>query len=219
MTKLLVFDWDDVVTLGSKEGYYACYRETLKDLGITFHEDELHRRIQRRWGQPFREELKELLLERPELIDKACELFEHKFWGDVFIRELYEIDGANELLAYLHRKYILAVATGNHPDMLQKKIFPRFNIPNVFAQIITAFDIPPEKTKPDAYMLEYIMKSQGVKPNETVYIGDAENDARMAQNAKVEPIIVLTGHLNKQQAENLGVNQILLNITQLKELF
>lgn len=219
MIKLIVFDWDDVVTLGSKEGYYACYRETLKALGIIFPEDELHRRIQRRWGQPFREELKELLLEKPELLDHAGELFERKFWGDVFVRELREVSGANELLTYLHSKYILAVATGNHPDMLKKKIFPRFNIPNVFSQIITSFDVSPEKTKPNPFMLEQIMNTQKFTPDETVYIGDAENDARMAQSANVEPIIVLTGHLNKQQAESLGVKRILLDITTLRELF
>lgn len=219
MIKLIVFDWDDVVTLGSKEGYYACYRETLKELGIVFPENELHRRIQRRWGQPFREELKELLLERPELLNHASELFEQKFWGDVFVRELYEVSGANELLTYLHSKYTLAVATGNHPDMLKKKIFPRFSIPDVFAQIITSFDVPPEKTKPNPYMLEHIMKIQNVTPAETIYIGDAENDARMAQSAKVEPIIVLTGHLNKQQAEKLGTKRILQDITALRQLY
>ncbi len=219
MTKLLIFDWDDVVTLGSKEGYYACYRATLKDLGIVFPEDELHRRIQKRWGQPFHEELKELLLEKPELLDKADKLFEQKFWGDVFVRELHEVREANNLLTYLHNKYTLAVATGNHPDMLKKKIFPQFNIPDVFAQIITSFDVPADKTKPHPYMLEQIMKAQNTTPEETIYIGDAENDVRMAQNAGVEPIIVLTGHLNRQQAERLDVKRILSDITYLKEIF
>lgn len=218
MKKLLIFDWDDVVTLGSKEGYYACYRETLNELGIVFPEDELHRRIQKRWGQPFHEELKELLLEKPELIDNADKIFEQKFWGDIFVRELYEVNGANELLTYLHSKYTLAVATGNHPDMLRNKIFPQFKIPNVFAQIITSYDVPPEKTKPHPFMLEQIMKTQNVTPSETLYIGDAENDARMAQSAGVEPVTVLTGHLNKQQAEQLGVKLIFPDITYLKKI-
>ncbi len=219
MKKLVVFDWDDVVTLGSKEGYYACYRETLNALNIVLPEDELHKRIQRRWGQPYQEELRELLLERPDLLNQANKLFEEKFWGDVFVRELREVPGANELLTYLSSKYTLAVATGNHPDMLKKKIFPRFNIPDVFAQIVTAYDVPPEKTKPDPYMLEQIMKTQQCTPSETIYIGDAENDAKMAQNALVEPIVVLTGHLNRREAEKLGVKQILPDIITLRQLY
>ncbi len=219
MKKLVVFDWDDVVTLGSKEGYYACYRETLNALNIVLPEDELHKRIQRRWGQPYQEELRELLLERPDLLNQANKLFEEKFWGDVFVRELREVPGANELLTYLSSKYTLAVATGNHPDMLKKKIFPRFNIPDVFAQIVTAYDVPPEKTKPDPYMLEQIMKTQQCTPSETIYIGDAENDAKMAQNALVEPIVVLTGHLNRREAEKLGVKQILPDIIALRQLY
>lgn len=219
MKKLVVFDWDDVVTLGSKEGYYACYRETLNALNIVLPEDELHKRIQRRWGQPYQEELRELLLERPDLLNQANKLFEEKFWGDVFVRELREVPGANELLTYLSSKYTLAVATGNHPDMLKKKIFPRFNIPDVFAQIVTAYDVPPEKTKPDPYTLEQIMKTQQCTPSETIYIGDAENDAKMAQNALVEPIVVLTGHLNRREAEKLGVKQILPDIITLRQLY
>lgn len=218
MTKLIIFDWDDVVTLGSKEGYYACYRETLSDLDISLPEYELHRRIQRKWGQTFREELKELLAEKPELVDRACEIYDRKFWGDVFVRELREVEGANDLLTYLNKKYILAVATGNHPDMLRKKIFPRFGIPDVFAQIITSFDVPIEKTKPHPFMLETILHDQDAKPSETIYIGDAESDVRMAQAAGVEPIVVLTGHLNKEQAEKLGVKRILTDITDLRNM-
>ena len=36
MIKLLIFDWDDVITLGSKEGYYQCYRKTIKEFGIEY---------------------------------------------------------------------------------------------------------------------------------------------------------------------------------------
>ena len=67
MLKLIVFDWDDVIILGSKEGYYNCYRETLKELGVVLDEKEMDIRIRRKWGQPFRIELAELLQEQPHL--------------------------------------------------------------------------------------------------------------------------------------------------------
>ncbi len=218
MLKLIIFDWDDVITLGSKEGYYQCYRETIKDLGIEFSEEELHKRIQRKWGQPFKEELRELLMEKPELLNKATDIFEGKFWGNTFVNSLKEVDGANELLISLNKKYTLAVATGNHPKMVKEKIIPRFKIPEVFSQIITSFDVPVDKTKPDPYMLEQIIKNEHVKLEECLYIGDAENDVLMAQNAGVEPIVVLTGHLDKEKAEKLGVKNILPDITFLEEI-
>ncbi len=218
MIKLLVFDWDDVIILGAKEGYYVCYRETLKEFGIVFSEEELHRRIQRKWGQPFREELEELLIEHPELLKKACEVYEKKFWGDTFLRALKEVEGANTVLETLSRTYILAVATGNHPRMLSEKIMPSFRIPNVFRQILTAFDVPPARMKPHPYMLETIMNTQGVSSDETLYIGDAANDVLMAQRAHVEPIVVLTGHLTRMQAEQLGVKTIIPTVTDLPDI-
>ncbi len=219
MLRLIIFDWDDVITLGSKEGYYQCYRKTLKEFGIVLPEDELHRRIQKKWGQPFREELKELLLEHPGFLDKAVEIFrQKKFWSNTFVNCLYGVKGANETLIKLSKKYKLAVATGNQLQMLQEKIIPKFKVPNVFAQIITSHDIPPEKTKPDPYMLEIIMNKQNVNPNECVYVGDAENDVQMARNAGVEPIVVLTGHLNKEKARELRVSKIIPDITYLEKI-
>lgn len=218
MIKLIIFDWDDVITLGSKEGYYNCYRETLKELGVTLEESEMHIRIQRRWGQPFREELKELLAEKLQLLNQACDIFEKKFWGDAFVDCLKEVDGANDFLEYLSEKYTLAVATGNHPRMIKEKIIPNFKIPDVFVQIVTSFDIPADKTKPNPLMLEMILKKQKVKPEEAVYIGDAVNDVQMAKKTGVEPIVVLTGHLKKEDAEALGVTKIYQDITYLKEI-
>src|SRR3989339_59819 len=103
MIKVIIFDWDDVITLGAKDGYYQCYRETIKEFNIVFDEKELHERIQRKWGQPFREELKELLLEHPELLDKAVEIFDKKFWGNTFVDSLKEVSGANRVLEYLSK--------------------------------------------------------------------------------------------------------------------
>ena len=118
----------------------------------------------------------------------------------------------------IYKKYILAVATGSHPKMLKEKMIPKFHVPDVFSRIITSFDIPVDKTKPNPYILERIMKKENVYPNECVYVGDAENDVLMAQNAGIDPIVVLTGHLNKERAEALGVKNIFPDITHLKEI-
>jgi phosphoglycolate phosphatase-like HAD superfamily hydrolase len=61
-----------------------------------------------------------------------------------------------------------------------------------------------------------IMESEGVSPAETVLVGDAASDMQMAWNAGIEPVAVLTGHLNRQQAEKLGVEHIIDNVTLLE---
>ena len=67
-------------------------------------------------------------------------------------------------------------------------------------------------------MLEKIMEAQDVLPSETVMVGDAENDVLMARSAGVEPVVVLTGHLNRSQAEELGVKYIIDNVSLLQSV-
>lgn len=221
MIKLIIFDWDDVIILGSIPGYYACYREALKAVGVVLDEDELDRRIKSKWGQPFREELRELLREHPQLLDKATDIFyNEKFHGSTFVNELSEVEGVNELLQKLSKKYKLAVATGNQRKMIFDNIIPKFNIPSVFCQIVTSHDdgIPPEKTKPDPHMINIILEKQGIQPNQALFVGDAKSDVQMAQNAGVEPVVVLTGHLNRDEAKALGVKHILDDVTKIEEI-
>ena len=219
MIKLIIFDWDDVFTLGAKEGYYACYRKAINDLGVFLSPEEENKRILAKWGKSFREELKELLKEKPELIDDACKIFDKAYWGNTFVDALAVIEGTNEMLVRLHKKYKLAVATGNHHKMLHERILPYFNIPDVFSQIISSHEIEDqEKTKPHPYMLELIMNKQNVSPNETLYVGDAKTDVQMARSAHVTPIVVLTGHLSRQEAEDLGVEYIIEDVTKLEDV-
>ena len=60
------------------------------------------------------------------------------------------------------------------------------------------------------------MELTGMKPDETVLVGDAANDVKMARNAGIEPVVVLTGQLNRQEAEALNVRYIIDNVTLLE---
>lgn len=219
MIKLLAFDWDDVFSLGAKEGYFACYHKALDDVDVHLEPEEEKKRILAKWSKPFREELKELLKERLDLVDKACEMYEKEYWGSTFLNCLSVLPGINELLLRLKEKYILAVATGNHPKMLKEKIIPQFGIPNVFSQIFSTFEIEdPEKMKPHPFMLQDIMKKLGCKAEETLFIGDAKTDVQMAYNAGVIPVVVLTGHLNRKEAEELKVKYIIDKVTSIESV-
>ncbi|MBU4245864.1 MAG: HAD hydrolase-like protein, partial [Nanoarchaeota archaeon] len=50
------------------------------------------------------------------------------------------------------------------------------------------------------------------------YVGDAKNDVLMARNARIEPIVVLTGHLSKSEAEVLKVKHIIPDVTEIEEV-
>lgn len=62
------------------------------------------------------------------------------------------------------------------------------------------------------------MQDQNIKPEETVFVGDAKSDVEMARAAGVTPIVVLTGHLTKLEAEDLSVRYIIDDVTQLEKV-
>lgn len=218
MIKLIIFDWDDVITLGSKEAYFACYHNALISVGVHLSQAEEHKRILAKWSKPVREELKELLKEHPERIDQAHETYQ-KEKDRIFLKTLRMVKGTSELLQKLNKQYILAVATGNTTDMIQNIIIPHFNIPMVFSLILSSHDITDvRKTKPHPYMLNVIMNNFKVSPRETLYIGDAKTDLLMAQRAEVTPIIVLTGHLSKTEARSLGAQWTIPDVTHLQNI-
>lgn len=96
---------------------------------------------------------------------------------------------------------------------------PYFHIPDVFSQIVSSYEIAdPAKMKPDSYMLDVIIKKQGVSPSDTVFVGDARTDVQMAYNAGVTPIVVLTGHLNYQEAKDLNVKYIIDDVTGIEQV-
>lgn len=217
--KLIIFDWDDVITLGAKDGYFACYDFALERVGISLPDHIKKQRILKKWGTNHHEELTELLQEHAELIEKATKAFEEGFFGDVFVNSLRMTDGTLEALERLAKKYKLAVATGGHPRLLTERIIPKFRVPQVFEVIVSGYELAdPTKTKPDPYMLDSIMEKLHVKNAETIYVGDAENDVLMARKACVESVVVLTGHLSKQKALQLGVRYVIANLTVLETI-
>ncbi len=219
MIKLIIFDWDDVFTIGSTEDYYACCREALRGVAIDLGAAEEDRRIRAKWGSGHAAQIKDLLREHPELVSKAIEIYEANFFGDTFVDHLRIVPGSQELLETLTKEYKLAVATGGHPDILKQRILPKFEIPDVFSQIVTIYDSDDlSHAKPHPYMLHKILKTQNVSSEDAIMVGDAANDVQMARNASVLPVVVLTGHLNKEQANALGVQHIINAVTDLPKV-
>lgn len=218
MIKLIIFDWDDVIVLGAKDAYFASYHKALTDLGVHLTPDEERKRILAKWSKPAREELKELLKEYPEFIDHACDIYK-KEKERVFLKSLSILPGIQKLLLALSKHYILAVSSGNTVDIIRNQIMPLFKLPDVFSKIVSSHDISdPEKMKPHPYMLDVIMEAFKVAPNEALFVGDAATDVQMARDAGVIPIVVLTGHLSKDEAENLHVKLVIPSIMYLPKI-
>lgn len=216
MTRLIIFDWDDVFTLGSTRGYHACYHKAAIGVGVELDPAEEERRIASKWGSPHRIELEALLVENPELVDEAVKIYEEALFGDVFVDELTLVDGAKELLKGMEGRYKLAIASGINPKLLKERVFRKFDIPQIFDKIITSYDLDdPRKAKPHPHMIELVIEYLGVKPQDTLMVGDARNDMLMGKRAGTQTAAVLTGHLSRQEAIDLQVDHVLEDVTKL----
>lgn len=128
MIELIIFDWDDVFTLGSTAGYKKCYHEAVVGVGMSLSPEEEMKRIQAKWDASHIEELAELIKEKPELLDKAVQVYEENLFGNTFVDCLSIVPGSASLLERLSKKHKLALATGVHPKLLRERVMPKFNI-------------------------------------------------------------------------------------------
>lgn len=150
-------------------------------------------------------------------MDRAYEVYHQHAHGPTFVNQLSIVPDSQEFLRSIATKHTLAIATGAHPQVLHDLVMPKFHIPDVFAKIMTIYDLDDmAHAKPHPYMAQAIMKELGFTPEESVLVGDAATDIQMAQGAGIEPVAVLTGHLNRQEAEELGVRYIIDQVTELE---
>lgn len=215
MVELVIFDWDDVFTLGSTAGYFACYHAAASGVGVELTSSEVEQRIRSRWGQPVEEELRALLPVNPELVSEAGVVYESHLFGATFASHLSLVPGAIELLRLLEGHVQMSVATGLHPRVLQEQVMPRFQVPHVFEHVLSVYDVAPEHAKPSPFMVQELLRRHQLRPEQAVVVGDSPGDMKMARKAGVEGVAVLTGHLDRTGAEALGVRHILDRVTDL----
>lgn len=218
MVKLIIFDFDGVIITGSNEGYFKCYHKALEAVDINLDPVEERRRILEIWGKGYVFQLEYLLKEHPELLPRAIKVYESCYYSPTFSENIRLIKGADISLRQLAKKYRLAIAAG----MMRKTLdtfLKKFKIAKVFQKIMTSDEIVnPKHKKPASYMLNQIISNFSIDKNEVVYVGDAEGDVKMARNAGIIPIVVLTGHLTRKEAENLKIKHIISDITHLQEV-
>ena len=75
-----------------------------------------------------------------------------------------------------------------------------------------------KKHKPDPEPLLFVINQLDVKPEETIYVGDAISDYECARDAKVEYFAVLTGSLRRKDLEKLGVKNTINSVVELRDL-
>lgn len=215
MIRLIIFDFDGVIITGSHEGYFTCYHRALEAVGVQLDPAEEKKRIIENWGKGYKLQLEYLLKDHPRLLSKAIRAYAKYYYSPLFSKNIRLIKGVKNTLRALAKEHTLAIASG----MMKKRLYEllqKFNIRDISQAIIAGDEIQnPEDKKPAPVMLNKLLEYFSISKEQAVYVGDAANDVKMARNAGIIPIVVLTGHLTRKEAISLGVQTIIPDITYL----
>lgn len=218
MLKVLIFDFDGVIIKGSNEGYFTCYHKALDAVGVHLGFEEERKRILEIWGKGYKLQLQKLLAEHPELLLKAIKAYEKCYYSPLFSKNIRLVKDADKTLKNLANNYKLAIASGMMRKTLDK-FLQQFKIADLFELVVTSDEIEnPDDKKPAPYMLNKILMQFFVDKSEAVYVGDALSDVKMAKNAGITPVVVLSGHLTGQEAKKLDVEHIIFDLTYLPQI-
>ena len=149
-------------------------------------------------GPPLDEETKELchVYSTPQLFahlypdntEKAREAERVAYGIDYrpFLEYMDPAPGLHDVLRALKTSYQVALATNRGKSI--PSLLERFELEGVFDVVSTILEVPRPKPAPD--MLLHCLERTGLAPEESVYVGDMENDLIAAEAAGI-PFILL----------------------------
>ncbi|MDX1346319.1 MAG: HAD-IA family hydrolase [Sedimenticolaceae bacterium] len=196
MYQLLVFDWDGTL-MDSEAKIVACLQAAAAEMRLAIPAEKDARQV---IGLGLVEALKMLFPEDDETTRKGlAEAYRDHFLVRNKARSRLFPD-VTETLESLADDYLLAVATGKSRRGLEKELDdsglrPLFQATRCADEAFS---------KPHPQMLEDILDKLGMRPSETLVIGDTEYDMRMAVNAGSQGLGVSYGVHEPQRLIDSG---------------
>ncbi|WP_457559254.1 HAD family hydrolase [Candidatus Harpocratesius sp.] len=141
------------------------------------------------------------------------------FYGDFRAKtqEPKLFDGVIDLIKKLHAKSIKLAILSNSAKKYIDSTLEAYGLLSYFNTILGAAEV--KKVKPDPEGLLKIMKIEGVKPKNTLFIGDMVSDIDAGKNAQIRTIAVASGILAREKLEAAQPYALVSNIRELIDLF
>lgn len=182
--KLIIFDLDGTL-IDAYPAIIGSFNFCMKRLGYPQQPAAV---IRRAVGKGDMQLLKPFV--RPRDAQKALALYRAHHAAE--LREKARLyPGAASLLRQLRKRgYKLAVAS-NRPTKFSRIVLAHLGIRKYFDRVLCKDKL--RYGKPHPLILNTIMRSFAVKPEETLYVGDMVIDAQAGRRAHVRTVVVTTG--------------------------
>lgn len=218
MIKHIIFDWDDTITLGSYDGYIACYVDAVKRTSPEIDRAHVIEMVNQYWGAKAEDVILKIVSGDQTKVEETYKFYLQNVFSELFLAKLELVPGVCGVLTKLSEQYKLTVATGMNGTLLKEHVFPKFQIPDVFVKTMSVNELSKsEQAKPSPFMIHELMNATQTSIDETVMVGDSKTDIIMANAAGIKSIAVLTGSLTKEKARELGAQIVIDDVSKLPE--
>jgi N-acetyl-D-muramate 6-phosphate phosphatase len=116
-------------------------------------------------------------------------------YAEVFTRRPRLLDGMEDLLQTIESKELSWGIVTNKPRRFTNRLIESMGLHLRSACIVSGDDAPQPKPSPATLLLA--CNQIGVKPENCIYVGDAERDVQAAKAAGMKVVVALFGYLDK----------------------
>jgi len=133
-----------------------------------------------------------------ELADEALALFMQAYSGGHELTTVYP--GVHECLDWLRARDVKLAIITNKPAQFIEPLLKEKGLTGYFQWLVGGDTLPQQK--PDPAALLWVMDRAGVKPGDSLFVGDSRNDARAAKAAAVPCVALSYGYNHGEPIAN-----------------
>ncbi len=210
--KNILFDLDGTI-IEPEEGIVNSVVFALNKLGI---DESDKKKLTKFIGPPLIKSFANFYELSDKDANKAVQYY-REFFGEKGLYQNFLYDDIKELLEHLQdRGFKLFVATSK-PTIYAKKIIKNFNLDKKFEGIIGS-NLDNSRTD-KTEVIQYVLNSFDLNPQETIMIGDRKFDMIGAKNNNLISIGVTYGHGNIEELKKAKADFIVNSCQELQSIF
>ena len=199
----VLFDWDGTL-LNSYAADTAAYLAMFAEMQIPWGLAELEEHYSPNWYNVYR------AANLPRAKYDAAD----QVWREHYARHSPKLlPGARRVLSQLARRHALGLVTSGDRDRVHRQL-REFRLWDRFAARVCSGDT--RLRKPHPAPLRLALRQMGLRPADTVYVGDSPEDLQMARSAGVRAAIAILGPFPTEKRLRAAQPDLLLaSITEL----